>query len=273
MFNFISDFLKDLIKDALSYLIDNVSKVLLDNVINPEKSMDGISLDSVFSVIVATGISYCVLKFVIKLLNIYILGIDGDEDAPIQILVINFIKSMAIIYAFNDLYKIFIKIIEELGLKIINTISSLPSDQETILEKLMPDNIGFFSLLVILIGIVMYLILYFKCLKTGVLMLILRMGFPFVASGVMDSNGGIYSTYIQKFLQLSFTIIVQMSMLKLGLLLLLNNNTLWSIVVLTSGAAVENTLKEFILTSGGSIGRGIGSTMMSLANLRRILSK
>lgn len=268
MFIFISDFLKEVIKNSIEYIMQYLSMILFDLIVDPTSKMEGISFTPIFEFIKSIGISYCSLKFVLKLFNIYILRTDGDDDNPPQILLINFIKSLAFIFSFEDLFKVFIDIMEEISSQTLGLIGSVPSTDVT--DKLLPDTISFFAMIVILIGIVMYLILYIHCLKSGVLILVLRVGFPFVASGLMDANNGMFSTYIQKFLQLTFSVIIKMSLLKLGLVLLLNNHPIWSIIVLTAGSSVENMLKEFMLTSTGSFGKNISGGIMTLANIRRI---
>ena len=44
------------------------------------------------------------------------------------------------------------------------------------------------------------LILYFSFFKRGAEMLILRLGFPFVVSGWIDSDRGVFKPYIQQFI-------------------------------------------------------------------------
>lgn len=271
MFDFFTGFLKDVIKDGLTYLMNTLSGKLLDLVLNPTSSMNGINLSSVYLSIQGIAISYCCFKFARKLFSIYVLWTDGDSDNPPHILVINFIKSLALIWTFSSLYEFFIKIIQDIGTVIYESIQTLPEGEDPV-EKLLPstETFGFFFLLVILIGIVLYLITWFSCMKSGVLLLILKIGFPFVASGVMDNNGGIFSSYVPKFLQMAFTVIVKVSLLKLGLLLLLTGNPLWAIVVLSAGSGVAEMLKEFMLVnSGGGFGGRVSSMAMLLSNLRR----
>ena len=270
MFNFIKDFLADVVKNMVEYLLDNLSNTLLGNIIDPTSSMNGISFEPIFNYMMGIVLSYCVLKFLMKLFNIYILGTDGDSDNPPSVLVINFIKALALILAFSSLYEIFIDIIKDIATNLLSSITSLPTKSSyTLINELLPDGTGFLAIIIIIISIVMYIIRYIDCLKTAVLLLILRAGFPLVASGVMDSNGGMFSTYIQKFLQLSFTVITKLALLKLGLLLLLNNNPIWAAVVLTAGGKVGELLKEFMLTSQGGTGR-FSSATMTVSNLQRI---
>lgn len=269
MFNFITSFLIDVVKNILEYLMDKVSDKLLSVVLNPVKSMNGFDFSAINTYIISVGISYCCLKFARKLLNTYILWTDGDSDNPPSILVINFIKSMALILVFDSLYIFFIDIIRELGQTLVSSISSSPTEINSVLDLLLPVSINFASVLVILLAIIFYAINYISCLQTAVLLLILKTGFPFVASGLMDSNGGMFTTYIQKFLQLSFTVLIKLTLLKLGLVLLLNNNPIWSIIVLAAGGKVGEMLKEFMLVSGGGMGK-ISSSLMIMSNLKNL---
>jgi len=164
------------------------------------------------------------------------------------------------------LYSVFIDIIREIGQNIISAISSAPTDANAI------DiiSLGFMSIILLIVAIVLYIVLYIKSMVNATLLLILRIAFPLVASGTMDSNGGMLSTYLQKFLQLAFTAIVQIALLKFGLVLILNSQGIWAIIVLSSGAKVSELLKEFMLTSQGGMG-GFSSATMTVANLKRLL--
>ncbi len=266
MFKFITNFLQDILKDAIEFLLDKFLSGLLEKVIDPTSSMQGVDFISIQNYIIIVGISYCTLKFLIKILNTYMLYTDGDSDNPIHILVINYSKSLIFILLFKELYSVFIDIIREIGQNIISAISSTPTDANAI------DiiSLGFMSIILLIVAIVLYIVLYIKSMVNATLLLILRIAFPLVASGTMDSNGGMLSTYLQKFLQLAFTAIVQIALLKFGLVLILNSQGIWAIIVLSSGAKVSELLKEFMLTSQGGMG-GFSSATMTVANLKRLL--
>lgn len=271
MFKFITSFLIDVVKNALEYILNQTSNALLSNALNPTNSMQGLDLNTINTYIIGVGISYCCFKFSRKLLNTYILWTDGDADNPVHILVINFIKSIAFILSFSVLYNIFIDIITELGEKMVSSVQSSPTEINSITEVLLPKDITFMYVLIILLAIIFYVINYISCLQTAVLLLVLKTGFPFVASGLMDSNGGMFTTYIQKFLQLSFTIIIKLTLLKLGLVLLINNNPIWSIIVLTAGGKVGEMLKEFILVSSGGGMNKVTSGLMAFSQIKGLI--
>lgn len=273
MFKFMTGFLTDVVKESLQYILDKISMLLLAQIFNPTESINGINFDTINTYIIGVGISYCCFKFARKLLNTYILWTDEDADNPINILVINFIKSIAVILSFDVIYSTFVDIMTEIGEHFITDISSTATGSQDAIEALMPSDIGFIAILVILIAIIMYLISYISCLQTAVLLLILKTGFPLVASGLMDSNGGMFSTYIQKFLQLAFTGIIKLTLLKLSLVLLLNNNPLWCIIILTVGGKVAEMLKEFMLVPNGGLGGKISSGLMALSNIKRLMGK
>lgn len=272
MFKFVQNFLAEGIINIFEYLSNKLSAILIATVLNPVSSMEGLSIDGIISYISAIGISYCTFKFLKKLLMQYMFWTDGDSDNPVHILVINYIISLALIFSFDSLYEVFTNLFEDIATNLVDSISGSQATVELVSENLLA--VGFFGMIVIIIGAIMYFGQYISCLTSAILLLVLRLGFPLVASGVMDSNNGILGTYMQKFVQLSLTIIVKMTLLKLGLFLLMTGNPIWAIVVLTASSKVTDLLKEFMLTTSGGGGMGrLSGGIATIANIRRIAGK
>lgn len=271
MFKFVTNFLRDAVINMLEYLMNGSLNYALDTALKPQSSMQGLDISSLEAYILGIGISYATMKFALKIFTVYMLWSDGDSDNPPHILLINYIKAIAFILAFSTIYDVFTDFMREFGQTIIGAISSVPTAD---VDNLVPENIGFFSIIMIIVGIICWIGTYFSALKSAVLLLVLKLGFPLIASGTMDSNGGMFSTYIPKFLQVAFSVVVKLALLKLGLVLLLNANPIWAIIVLTAGNSVNELLREFMLTtSGGGFGSKVSHATMTVSSLMRIFSK
>lgn len=270
MFKFITNFLRDAAINAIEYLIDGSLNYTMDVALDPTASMQGLNISSLESYIVMVGLSYATMKFVLKIFTIYMLWSDGDSDNPPHILLINYIKALAFILSFGAIYDIFKSFIHEFGTKLIGSVTAASLGDA---NAMVPEGTGFFAIIVIIVGVICWFLVYISALKSAILLLILKIGFPLVASGTMDSNGGMFSTYIPKFLQVSFSLIIKLALTKWGLVLLMGANPIWAIIVLTAGNSVNELLKEFMLNTSGGIGSKISHGAMTASSLMRIFGK
>ena len=251
-----------IIKEFLEGLLDEFGEFLFnltDLGLFSEKELERMGFrgfEDLFKVFLYTGISLLVLKFLKKGFEIYILGTDGDPDSEPIVFIVNFFKAMAISLAFPEVYGWFANIINSLTNNAINAIglgeTSMSMDfLSGILSK------GFFLVVFTLAYIVFYLMFYLKFLKVGLQVLILRTGLPLACSGLMDSDRGVFRPYIQKFLQVGITILLQIVLAKISLALFLSGHLLWGFAALLFATNTPRFLQEFLIVSEG----GNGSTV------------
>lgn len=227
-------------------------------------TLSGVSgIDALFDLFFGFGVSLIVLKFLKKGFDTYILWTEGDPDADPILLLTGFFKAMAVATCFPTLYGALATIVEELTDKILDTLSdSMSTTFAAIVEGL--ESAGIFTAIITLIFFVCLLMLYFQLLKMGIELLILRIGIPLACVGLMDSDKGVFGTYIQKFFQSALTVIVQISLAKLSLALMLNSHAFLGLAALSLALSTPKFLQEFMIRAGSGGGNLVGTTYQSV---------
>lgn len=221
---------------------------------------DGIS--EIFEIFFGFGASLIVLKFLKKGFEQYILWMEGDADSDPLILLTGFFKALAIAVSFPTLYGWLAEIIEDLTDHLIKTISNgMETDFTSIITGI--SSAGLFTAIVSLIFFICLFLLYLQFLSRGLEIFILRVGLPLACVGLMDSDNGVFRTYIQKFFQSTLAVLVQIVLVKMGVALMLNTHVFWGLAALLLALRTPRFLQEFIIVSGGH-GGGIGTVYQSV---------
>jgi hypothetical protein len=221
---------------------------------------DGIS--EIFEIFFGFGVSLIVLKFLKKGFEQYILWTEGDADSDPLILLTGFFKALAIAVSFPTLYGWLAEIIEELTDQLINSISNgMETDFTSFITGI--SSAGLFTAIVSLIFFICLFLLYLQFLSRGLEIFILRVGLPLACVGLMDSDNGVFRTYIQKFFQSTLAVLVQIVLAKMGVALMLNTHVFWGLAALLMALRTPRFLQEFIIVSGGH-GGGIGTVYQSV---------
>ncbi|MDK2798969.1 MAG: hypothetical protein PWQ70_588 [Clostridiales bacterium] len=221
---------------------------------------DGIS--EIFEIFFGFGVSLIVLKFLKKGFEQYILWTEGDADSDPLILLTGFFKALAIAVSFPTLYGWLAEIIEELTDQLINSISNgMETDFTSFITGI--SSAGLFTAIVSLIFFICLFLLYLQFLSRGLEIFILRVGLPLACVGLMDSDNGVFRTYIQKFFQSTLAVLVQIVLAKMGVALMLNTHVFWGLAALLLALRTPRFLQEFIIVSGGH-GGGIGTVYQSV---------
>jgi hypothetical protein len=221
---------------------------------------DGIS--EIFEIFFGFGVSLIVLKFLKKGFEQYILWTEGDADSDPLILLTGFLKALAIAVSFPTLYGWLAEIIEDLTDQLIKTISNgMETDFTAVITGI--SSAGLFTAIVSLIFFICLFLLYLQFLSRGLEIFILRVGLPLACVGLMDSDNGVFRTYIQKFFQSTLAVLVQIVLVKMGVALMLNTHVFWGLAALLLALRTPRFLQEFIIVSGGH-GGGIGTVYQSV---------
>lgn len=210
---------------------------------------------------------FLILKFVWKGFNIYILGVDGDEDADPVILVTNFIKAIAIALGFGALFPLFLNVAFDIYTRI--------QDELNISSRLTPSLSSFFDVingnlclaLMTVVYVVMLIYLAVVFMKKSIELVILRIGISFAASGLLDSDQGVFKPYVKKFFQIIWTVIIQAAMFQLSVKALPNGNIIPAIMALSMAISAPAFLSEFIMANQGGGGK-LQQAIYSLSILR-----
>ena len=215
----------------------------------------GSMVDVLFEILLGFGVSLIILKFLKKGFECYVMWTDGDPDSePIQ-LIIRFVQAIAVAVCFPVMYGWLADITEKLTNQLITAIgASTNYDWQAWVNGL--SSAGLVTAIFGLVFVICYFILYFQFLMRGVEIMILRIGLPLACTGLLDNDKGVFKTYLTKFFQSTVAVMVQISLCKLGVGMMMNVginlNVFWGIACLVLAIKTPRFLSEFMVpTSGG----------------------
>lgn len=263
---FQADFLDALINDWLVFLQEhfgNLSQTiffiesLVDSVLSP------VARVSAYEVIYF----YCSMLLVIKLLwkgwNVYVLWSNGSPDVSPGELLKGAGWAIIITVAFPTAYEIGVSI----AMEVVNTVLGyfkLPIigadgiGGET-MEQLGAaiynlTSAGGFIILMSIVYLILLILLWLRVLAQGAELFIFRLGIPIAAVGLVDSDGGAWTNYIQTLFKQVFTVMFQYFCIVLGIKVIALGTT----SALAVGIAFEVTafaaprlLSQVLIPKGG----------------------
>ena len=217
-------------------------------------SMAGVSIaQTLFDIIFGFGVSLIILKFLKKGFETYVLWTDGDADEEPLSLMTNFFKAMAVAICFPTIYGWLGQIVEELTSQLLSAIGAA-SDFGW---QAWADGISSLGLVTAIFGLVFvicYFMLYFQFLMQGLEIMILRVGVPIACVGLLDNDKGVFKAYGQKFIQSALAVIIQISLAKLGIGLMLNMHVFWGVACMILAIKTPKFLGDFLISTGGGGG-------------------
>lgn len=217
----------------------------------------GSMVDVLFEILLGFGVSLIILKFLKKGFECYVMWTDGDPDSePIQ-LIIRFVQAIAVAVCFPVMYGWLADITEKLTNQLITAIgASTNYDWQAWVNGL--SSAGLVTAIFGLVFVICYFILYFQFLMRGVEIMILRIGLPLACTGLLDNDKGVFKTYLTKFFQSTVAVMVQISLCKLGVGMMMNVginlNVFWGIACLVLAIKTPRFLSEFMVPTGGEGG-------------------
>lgn len=217
----------------------------------------GSMVDVLFEILLGFGVSLIILKFLKKGFECYVMWTDGDPDSePIQ-LIIRFVQAIAVAVCFPVMYGWLADITEKLTNQLITAIgASTNYDWQAWVNGL--SSAGLVTAIFGLVFVICYFILYFQFLMRGVEIMILRIGLPLACPGLLDNDKGVFKTYLTKFFQSTVAVMVQISLCKLGVGMMMNVginlNVFWGIACLVLAIKTPRFLSEFMVPTGGGGG-------------------
>lgn len=275
----LESFLSNLINDALGYT-DIALGNIVDVALNAEKYMKstkGLDFHAVYGIILMYAIYLIVLKFIKKGFDVYILWTEGDADMDPFIMFTSLCKAVFIATTFETLYIYIIDIALDIINKVLNSFNTTDINLTAagLIKAAIAGflNRGIFLVIIAVIYFGMYIYLYIQFIKRGLELFILKKGMPFVCTGLIDSDGGVFKPYCKKFIQEIFTVFIQIILLKMSLILMINGHFLWGIAAISYSIKTPQFLQEFIMMSqSGGVTTKISQTAY-MANMLKSLKK
>lgn len=205
------------IEDTPGLNVETLSPFIVDN-----------ALDALYIAMVGL----LTLKLCWKGYKIYILWRDGESEVSPFNMLVNSVFAIAVAVSFPYLYRLAVNIVVSISSSIMNVFPSIAINDSTAnvfsyawdtlcgLEDGELYGQAWLSILIVLIYTIVLVILIFQTLFRGVQMLIYRLGIPLAVVGLIDSDGGVWRSYIQIFFQQLAVVMVQNFCIRLSISLI-----------------------------------------------------
>lgn len=238
---------------ALEY-VNNILGSIVPIALHAEQHMTtllgGTGFQATFDILFNFGISLVVLKFLKRAFDTYVLWQDGDPDSDPLNLVTKFLRAIIIAVSFPTLYDWLTRVVEDMSNQILSSLSGSLNDSFANGVMAMA-SLNLFNAIISLVFFICFFFLYLQFLMRGMEILILRMGIPIACVGLLENDKGVFAPYIKKFFQSTLTVIVQISLAKMSIGLMLNAHVFWGIAAMMLALKTPKFLQEFMIISGG----------------------
>ena len=214
------------------------------------------------------------MLFVKKMIETYFAWSNGDPDnSPLQV-VIGFVEALIIMISFGFLYETFVNILYSFYTSITNAGFGANSDFSSILGEYnvstyLMNTIGLFIYAIVAFQ---FVLIYFQNLSRGIEILILRFGIPFACIGLLNADRGVFKGYMQQFVKVAFTVIVQLTLLRLSMTLLVNAHGIIALATSSLAMKTPGLLSQFLTTYGGTDGKA-GKVVHNLSIVGSMMKK
>lgn len=236
-------------------LIDEMLSDLIPLTLHADQYMIGIGSGSMvevlFEIISGFGVSLIILKFLKKGFACYVMWTDGDPDSDPLHLVTRFIQAIAVTVCFPVLYEWLADIVAGLTEELLTAIGgSTNYDWQAWVDGL--SSAGIVTAIFGLVFMISYFLLYFQFLMRGLEIMILRSGLPIACVGLLDNDKGVFQSYMMKFFQAAFSVVIQISLCKLGVGMMMNMRMFWGIACIVLAIRTPRFLSEFMVPTGSN---------------------
>lgn len=233
------------------------------------------------------GMSLIVLKFLKKAFDIYVMWSDGDPDSDPMMLLTNFVRAVGTALVFRWVYSFFVDVCRDVTETILNTVNSNSNFTAAWVTGITSG--GIVPAIAGLIFFICFIIVYFSLMMRGIEMTVMQVGIPLACAGLLDNDKGIFKAYANQFVRAFVTTIVQITLCKIGLALMLQTavydisdplsgrtgwyNIFWGIACMISAISMPKILREFLVPTGsdGKIGNTVFQTVHVASLTKSIL--
>ena len=232
------------------------------------------NINNLYHAIYIFAIAILIMLFVKKMIETYFAWTNGDPDnSPFQG-VVGFVEALIIMISFGFLYETFVNILFSFYTSITTSAFGSSSDLSATLGNFtvsiaLVNTIGLFIYAIVAFQ---FVLIYFQNLSRGIEILILRFGIPFACIGLLNADRGVFKGYIQQFVKVSFTVIVQLTLLRLAIVLLVNGNGILALATSSLAMKTPGLLAQFLTTYGGTEGKA-GKIVHNLSVVGSMMKK
>lgn len=223
-------------------------------------TINSVTVSNAYQYIYSVVVGLLVLKFLWKGFSIYVLWRDGDADNSPRDMLTGTLQAVVTVIAFPYLYNILADVTAEIAEKLMSFFGLAGSGLPT------PELAGYglVELIILCVYFVLILVMYVRLLRKGFELLILRLGIPFACMGLIDSDYGIWKSYILTLFKTLFTSVIQIVLLSASFPVISMFHPLWGIAMICTAFATPALLQQFLAPSprGGGLSGKIHTGIM-----------
>lgn len=283
-----SSWITKLYKTLLNFINDTFIVDLLNKALRGEEYLakifsDG-TVDKVYEYIYQLSMSIIIVMCIIKGFQIYILWRDGDStNSPLDM-----VKGVAMAITVGATFPYFYEYIIDIVILVTNQILTLFNMDLSVsiwkmLEQLGTLTVAFFTggiaiygvLFLIFFAIFVYFMIVY--IKMGIDIMVLRMGIPFSAISLVNSDGGVFKQYVNTLVKAVISVCLQAILFNISIACILQMDTMltvYSIAMLVSAIKLPQLLQQFILPSSGGGGMGaVYQTTRVASTIKNMIAK
>lgn len=278
MANILLVFLKGFLEDFLGGIDDTINfafETLAHHTLMIEQSVglqfSNFNVEAISSYIMGFAVVLIILKFLKKGFDTWIAWTDDPSSDPI-ILTTNLLKALVCALSFPILYGWLVDVVEELtdGILSVLSLQNVTNLAGALISLVSAATLS--GMVFVLVYVILLVILYIKFLVRAVEIFVVRMGFPLACVGMLDSNGGVFSGYLNKLFQAVLSVVVQIVLAKLSITFLMSSHIIWAIVFAMVAIKSPKLLQELVYTPAGG-GGGIAHAYYASQMLRGLLRR
>lgn len=237
-------------------LLDTLDSMLRIETLMAEKGgiLTASVVEGMYQYIYSLVVSLLVLKFLFKGFSIYILWRDGDADSSPQSMLIGALQAVITVIAFPYLYDIMADVTAEFCQRLMSFLGF--SEESDMTRAVIMNVLRIPELILYVVYLILFFVLYIKLIQRGFELLILRLGVPFACMGLIDSDSGIFKSYMQVFVKTMFTSVIQLVLLKLSVPMMELAHYIIGVAIISTAFAAPLIMQQFMIPTG----RGGGLT-------------
>lgn len=288
MSDLFAGFLRDIMEGAFAAL-DSALLWMIEGMLHAESLLGDTfanyltaeSISTAYKFLYTLAAGLLVLKFLFKGVLIYILWRDGDPDCSPQDMLVGSLQAMVVILLFPALYEIMADITLQIARSMM-TIFGIGQDGQLGFPLFSVQDIqrlGLVEGIIALVFIIMAVVLCIKMIGRGFELLVLRLGVPLACLGLVDSDGGVFKSYMQLFYKTMFTSIIQVVLLSLAFRVITGMalmNIIVGISIVTTAFATPMIMQQVLAPvgrGGGGVTNKIYSGAMAANAIRGLVGK
>lgn len=223
-----------------------------------ETPLTEVSISQAMNILYGFLVLLLALKLLWKGTKVYVLWRDGEAETPPTEMILGAVYALVAAVAFPVLYELAAMITREILDTVCGVLFSGGTQwSDDVFQMAIQALTGTLNLPMPILGLifaVQLVCLVFVMLKQGAELLLFRLGIPFAAVGLIDSDGGCWKPYMQTFFRMLATALVRWFCLYLGIRLaasLEGMGLILGVVFEVLSFTAPKLLSQFLTPQGG----------------------